>query len=242
MKTKFFLFIALIFAFATIGLAQTVKITPKTQTYTRPKPIVDFKKTFIVNYPKVSGVSPALAQKIEKTISYADVLQFNLKEEMGENQWLEEASYEVGYNGNGILSIYLSMTGTGAYPSSFGKNVVVDLKTGNKITAKDVFTNLTELAAKIKEKQAKEVEEAIQEIKNDKDYQEENPETLFEYTDFTEENLEGFSINDEGVTFSYEYGFPHVIKALEPSGNYSMSWEEIKPYIKRNGLLARFIR
>jgi predicted RNA-binding protein with EMAP domain len=242
MKTKFLLFIALISAFATIGLAQTVKITPKTVSYIRPKPIADFKKTFTVTYPKISGISPALSKKIEKTISYAEVLQFNLKEEMGENQWLEEASYEVGYNNNGILSIYLSMTGTGAYPSVFGKNVVVDLKTGNKITSNIVFINLDELAAKIKLKQIKEVEESIEEIKNDKDYEEENPERLFESVDFTAEDLDGFSINDEGVTFTYEYGFPHVIKALEPDGNYLINWNELKPFIKRGGLLARFIR
>ncbi|MCI0524896.1 MAG: hypothetical protein L0Y75_06490 [Acidobacteria bacterium] len=56
------------------------------------------------------------------------------------------------------------------------------------------------------------------------------------------ENLDDFSVNITGVTFLYDFGFPHVVKALEPSGRYFFSYEGLKQYIKRDGLLGVFIR
>ncbi len=55
-------------------------------------------------------------------------------------------------------------------------------------------------------------------------------------------NLDGFSISSEGVTFIYDYGYPHVIKAIEPYGEFLLKWQELKPFIRPDGLLARFVR
>ena len=55
-------------------------------------------------------------------------------------------------------------------------------------------------------------------------------------------NSKNFPISDEGVTFYYDYGFPHVIQALAPDGQYFFKWAELKPFIKPDGLLARFVR
>lgn len=232
----------LILAFSFTAFAQSVTITPRKITYKRPKPIADFKKTFTVNYPKVKAATPALSRKIESAISYEKVSGLNIEEEKSEIQWLEEADYEVGYNKNGILTITLSVSGTGAYPSVFSKTVVVDLKTGNRATPSNVFTNLERLVVKAKAKQKAEIEKTIKEIKSDpanKDYENFD---FFDNADFTVENLEEFAVNDRGVTFIYDYGFPHVIKALEPEGRYFFSWAELKPFIKPGGLLAKFVR
>jgi hypothetical protein len=56
------------------------------------------------------------------------------------------------------------------------------------------------------------------------------------------ENLEGFSISDRGVTFIYDYGYAHVVQALEPSGDFFIPISQLKSFIRRDGLLARFIR
>jgi len=45
-----------------------------------------------------------------------------------------------------------------------------------------------------------------------------------------------------GVAFFYDYGFPNVLKALEPEGELRLSWAEVKPFIKKDGLLTRFVR
>lgn len=242
MKIKLLLFFALSIVFSTAAFAQSVVITSKKTTYTRRKPIMDFKKTFTVNRPIVKASTPALSKKIQNAISFEKVLMLNLQEEMTEIQWLEEADYEVAYNKNGILNIWLSITGTGAYPTTTYESVVVNIKTGTTVKAADVFTNLKGLAATVKKRQAEEVKAAIEEIKKDKDFNEPNPESLFENTDFEVIHLEKFSVSDDGVTFQYAYGFPHVIKALEPSGNYQLSWKQLKPFIKPTGLFGQFVK
>lgn len=242
MKIKFFLLLLLVLAFSAVTFAQSVVITPKKVTYTRPKPLVDFKKTFTVNYPKVKAATPVLSKKIEDVISYEKNFRFTLKEEMTEIQWLEEADYRVGYNDNGILSIDLMINGTGAYPSGSVKTVVVDLKTGNKVAPANVFTDIDGLVGRLKEIQKEEIRQGIEEIKKDPDFSNENPADLFNEADFTAENLEGFAVDEKGVTFTYDYGFPHVIQALQPEGKYFLSWTEIKPFIKNDGLLGGFVR
>jgi hypothetical protein len=55
-------------------------------------------------------------------------------------------------------------------------------------------------------------------------------------------NLGEFSVGRKGITFLYDAGFPHVIKAFEPQGRYSFSYSELKPYLKRSGPLGQFVR
>jgi hypothetical protein len=244
MKIKLSLTLLWLLAFASIAVAQSVVITPKKVTYKRTKPITDFKKTFTVNYPKVKAANAALSRKIESVISFEKNFNFSLKEEMGEIQWLEEGDYEVLYNKNGILSINLFITGSGAYPDSSNKTIVVDLKTGNKVLPVNVFTDISGLIGKIKQIQKENIKKGIEEIKTDPDFQsgQAEIEARLKRADFKPGDLEGFSISGEGVTFTYDYSFPHVIQALEPNGSYFMRWAEIKPFIKPAGLLGRFIR
>ena len=56
-------------AFTTLGYGQSVVITSKKVTYTRPKPIEDYKKTFTINYPKVKASTPTLSKKPRITAS-----------------------------------------------------------------------------------------------------------------------------------------------------------------------------
>lgn len=191
--------------------------------------------------PQIKGLTAPMAKKIETTISYEKNFEFSVKEEINEIQWLEEASYAVDYNKNGILGVTLMISGSGAYPSESSKTVIVNLKTGAKVLAKDVFVKLSELAAKGKQAQKAEIKKAIIEIKKDNP-DEENPASLFENADFTVKNLDEFSISDKGITFWYDYGFPHVIQAFQPEGRYFFSWAQLKPFIVRDGLFAQFIR
>jgi len=132
------------------------------------------------------------------------------------------------------------MLGPGAYPSNYDKSVIVNLKTGEKIRARDVFINLPELAAKCKTAQREEIKNALAQIKKDQSG-EENPEQLFENSDYTVKHLDEFFVSDKGVTFWYDYGFPHVALALEPEGRYFFTFAELKSFIRRDGLLARFV-
>ena len=95
------------------NFAQSVVITPKKTIYRRPKPIASYKKTFTVIRPRVKAATPALSKKIETAISYEKVSELNIKEETTEVQWLEEASYIVNYNKNGILASPFSLPAPG---------------------------------------------------------------------------------------------------------------------------------
>ncbi len=241
MKIKFLSFLLILLSYSTIVFSQSVIITPKKINYKRPKPIQDFKKNFVVTRPQVKAATPAISKKIEAAISYEKNNYFNLKEELGEIQWLEEAYYEVKYNKNGLLDVILTTEGSAAYPSAINKEVVVDIKTGNRITAAMVFTNLKNLAAKVKTAQKAEIKKAITEIKKtEPDY--ENPEELFADANFKIVNLDDFSVSDKGVAFLYDYEFVHAIQALQPDGRFFYSWAELKLFVKSNGAFGKFIQ
>jgi hypothetical protein len=239
MKTKLLLLGVAVLTFSIQGFSQSVVVTGKKVTYTRPKPTLDFKKTFTINHPQVRAETPALSRKIESAISYEKVMPLIIKEEMDEYQWLEDADFEVVYNKDGALAIQLSVEGSAAYPSGSTKTVVVDTRTGSRVRPADVFVNLKGLAAMVRREQKKEIAASMKELRKEN---EADPESLFEGADFKTANLDWFSISDKGVTFVYEYGFPHVIQALQPSGQFTFTWRQLRPYLKRGGLLSRIAR
>jgi len=242
MKKTIWILIGLVSLFPQNILGQSVVITSKLITYTRPKPSSDSKITFTVNYPRIKGKSTKLTRKIEDSISYRKVLSFKAEDEMGEYQWLEEADFQVVYNEKWILSIYLSMNGIGAHPTSFGKNAVVDLRTGNRVRVNDVFTKPDELTAQIRKIQQDEITDSTKEIKEQKDYGEVDTQKLFQHTEFKKIHLADFSVQKDGIIFHYDHGFPYYLRAFEPGGNYFLSWKELKPFIKKDGLFGKFVK
>jgi hypothetical protein len=243
MKIKTVLLTVLIVAFSYVNYAQTVKITPKKTVYKRtPQEGFEYKNTFTIIYPKISGLSAALNKKIENAVSYERVFDFTVKEEINEIFWLYEASYEVDYNKNGILSIALTIDGSGAYPSLSTKHIVVNLKNGNPLKAADVFIKLPELARFADKSLQKRIKQAISERQKDSAEDAETMKEMLAGKKFDAESLEFFSVNDKGVTFYYDYGFPHVVQALEPENQFFFAYKQLKPFIKSNGLLAAFVR
>lgn len=241
MKTSFYLLFLLLAAFVFSASAQSVVITPKKTVYRRQKPIADFKKTFTVNYPTVKAATPALSKKIGETISYSKVMDLNVQEEIRDVQWLEEADFEVNYNARGILVITLSVSGSGAYPDVAFRTVAVNLKTGNRITPAQAFVRTAGLVDLIKKKQKIEIEKSIKELREDPEEKDTDPSDLFKEKGFKAEDLAEFSVSDSGVMFIYDYGFPHVIKALEPEGRYTVRWAEVSKFVNPAGPLAKFI-
>lgn len=222
--------------------AQKVVVTGNKVTYIRPNPLADFKKNFTINHPVVDAGSQALSVKIESAISFEKVIPLDIAEEVNEIQWLENADYEVLYNDNGALCVALSIEGSGAYPSGSTKTVVVDTLKGDRVKPADTFKNLTGLVALVKKAQKAEIAKSIRAIRKDPDFRDPDPKTLFVSANFKAEDLDWFSISNKGVTFNYDYGFPHVIQALQPDGKFFFSWKQLKPYIKAGSLLSRVAR
>ncbi len=244
---------ALLFALALSisGIAQTLTITPKKTVYTRKgKVSMKEKRTFTVTYPIISGKIPlATKKKIENSISYWRVFETTLRENLSEYDWLSDLSYEVKFNKDGILDIALTQEGSGAYPSQSTMNVIVDLKTGEQVKFIDLFieasledfAKLVDLKLKLETKEIVKMIEKGEFGENDKDSDDSLKEMLGELN-FTTESFNEFSISDEGITIIYDAGFPHVIQAAAPDGRYLFTWSELKPFIKSEGLLGKFIR
>lgn len=237
MNKKTILLFAIIFAFASIGFAQSVKITEKKVTYKRGKNAPEHKRSFTINYPKISG---AMGKKIEAVLNYEKNFDFTIQEEIKEMFWLESADYTVNYNKHNVLDVTLFIEGSGAYPSGSSKYLIVNTKTGNRVKPSDVFTNLSGLA--VLGKKALQAEMKIETERLKKDEPDFDPVGYFNDAKFTPDNLWAFTVSDKGLTFHYDYGFPHVSQALQPDGNYFFSWNQLKPFIKKTGLFGRFIK
>jgi hypothetical protein len=154
--------------------------------------------------------------------------------------WLSEFDYKVNYNRNYILDITFMQDGVGAYPDTHTKHFAINLRTGELIKAADAFDSalLDELAAMVDKKLQTENQETIRDSGDDR----ETARDLLKDLKFTVENLNEFSISDKGITFLFDAGFPHAVQALQPVGEYSFSFAELKSYIKRDGPLGVFVR
>jgi hypothetical protein len=233
---KFFACFFSVFACFSAVFAQKVVITPHEVIYNRKDPVSVEKARVTIVYPKIKASTAALSRRIQKTVTRLDV-----KRDIVADQWLESAGYFVGYNKNGILSITLSMSGTGAFSSTLYRYLVVDIKTGEEASINRVFRDLPGLAALIRTHQKNEITEAKKEISLQSDYPAELAIRFLDTADFTLQNLREFSISDDGVTFIYDYGFPRIIYPIQPNDNFQLTWKELKPFISRRGLLGKFI-
>ncbi|MEQ1921508.1 MAG: hypothetical protein ABL952_03265 [Pyrinomonadaceae bacterium] len=243
MKTKI-IFIAIVIALASgaVSAQSVTMLNPKKVTYKRPKPLMDFKKTFTITYPRVKAATPALSKKIEAILSYEKIFDFTLKEEMTTIQWLENADYAVNYNANKMLAIELTLEGSGAYPSSTTKYIVVNIANGTRVRPADIFVNTSGLLAKLSKMRDEEVAKKTAEIKADPETKDDDVSTLFaDSATYQKVTLDQFQPDEGGIVFHHDYGFPHVAQALQPDGQFFLNWEELKPFIKKGGLLARFV-
>jgi len=251
MKLKYLLFILFLTVFSVQLFAQSVTIKPKKVVYTRKgKVTMKEKRRFTITYPVVSGaISIAAKKKLENTLSYWRVFETTLQENLTESDWLSEMSYTVNYNKNGVLDISLTQEGVGAYPDGQTVVLIIDLKTGKQVKFADVFDtgSKSKLAEKVDRKLSDEKKEIVESIKNDKtsysnDDERQSSIEMVEQLKFTSEDFDEFSVSDKGVTIIYDAGFPHAVQALQPDGHYLFTWTEIKPFIKADSLLARFVR
>jgi hypothetical protein len=235
MKIKILLTALIIFLISAIAFSQNLSISPKKVIYQR-KDVPDYRKEFEVIYPIIKGkLNSKVKRKINFLIDYEKNFDFSIKDEVEKSTRLSECYYQIKYNKNYILDILLVSEGLGAYPWTSEKELLINLKTGKIIAAKDVFKNSSfkSLLVKIRRKMRVEINRAI---KTEGMFSE------FETAKFYKENLNDFSISDKGITFYYDYEFPFVVLASEPAGKFFFPYKELKPFIKRDGLLGKFVK
>ncbi|NNE66739.1 MAG: hypothetical protein HKN33_09235 [Pyrinomonadaceae bacterium] len=227
MRLRIAAILCIMAALAVTALAK-VTVTSKKVTYQRKAGVMDHKKSFDITYPQFSGVDKETARRLDQTFSYWRVFSTSLEEET-DAQWLDSLDFRVTYNKQNVLVMELTREGSGAYPSGETVTVVANSSYGAPVPFTDVFKNRIGLLQAIDKKQQAEMQAA------EKEYQAEGGEgKLFEIheAEKASDQVSEFSLNDYGVTFIFDYGFPHVAKALQPPGRYFFSWSELEPYLK----------
>lgn len=198
----------------------------------------------VIHYPTVKGsLDDTLRHRIEEAIGLKAGTDMTLEEWKADNEesrWLSEIDYEIKHNQNSILNLVYTVSGVGAYPDSFSKSLVVDLRTGNPLTAADLFksSSLNALATRLNTALNADVEKARRKWGADWESMEEE----LKDARFDAAKLDDLTIGDKGVTFHFDFNFPHVVEAMEPSGRYFVGWKELEPYIDRQGPLGVFLR
>lgn len=238
MKRKLLLLSAALGLSSVTTLAQ-VTVTSNCVTRERKgADVEEWKGKLEIEYPKFSGIEDKeTLRKLEETFSYWRVFEFSL-EETEEDRWLDKLGYTVNYNKNGIIELKLTESGSGAYPDDHDQTIVADLSTGTRIEMTDLFQNRIGLLAEIDKKQQIEILAAKKE--NRESYDTDGSE--FDDVSKASDEVREFSVSDLGVSFLYDYGFPHVIKALQPPGRFFFSWTELKPFLREYSSLEDIIR
>ncbi len=209
--------------------------------------VADFpeKKVATVTYPVVSGLSLPVLRRVRALLEFKNIFDYSLKE-YREDRWLDEFTFEVNYNAKHLLDLTFNQSGSGAYPDDQTKHFLIDLHDGDLVKAADAFEakRFDELAARVNEKLKEELRSIIKELQDSKSDAEDVriATEAQEPLEFKVENLDDFSVNAKGVTFLYDAGYPHVIRAFEPIGKYFFTYAELKSFIKPSGPLGQFIR
>jgi hypothetical protein len=192
----------------------------------------------------VSGLrNQAALAKVQAAVSLKSATTESLEQlrkEFIESPELDGVDYKVNYNRDHILDVTITRSATGAYSDSEDFYVVVNLKTGEKLKATDIFkpTSLKSIVMRVNQQITAYVKDTIaDEKKRGDDVASDFPSTRFE-----EKDISNISISDEGITFLWSFGFPHVEKALEPPGGFLFTYEQLKGDLDPNGLLGAKVR
>jgi hypothetical protein len=224
----------------------TTKI-PKPKTSPSSTPVA------VINCPEAMTEylsDKSLLQKLEVSLSPQKILGESIGKmaaDLNDNiGWLDQVDYQVHYNKNHLINIEMIESGCGAYPSGFSKHALISTKDGNILSPKDLFltSSLQTLKAMIHKtleangkKQMKDSAESGE--PDDQNVIEKNIKQSFQYIPI---DLSQFELSEKGITFTYDWGFPHALLPLQPAGDCFFSFAELKPYIRKDGHLLQFLR
>ncbi len=204
------------------------------------------KRRATVTYPAVSGLSPVILRRVRSLLDFKNIFDYSLKE-YREDPWLYEFTYKVNHNANHLFDITFTQDGSAAYPDTQDKHFLIDLRNGTVVKALDAFqsSKLAELAAAVDRKlqdELKRIDKENAETNSEQPDERTMRRDAYEALKFELQNLDDFSVGPKGITFLYDAGFPHVIRALEPDGRYFFTHSELKSFIKPDGPLGQFVR
>ena len=226
---------------ATIQRRRTVLVRSPEVARLFPK-----RKNAIITYPVISGLKPKVLNRIRAHLSFKNIFDYSLAE-YRDDAWLSEFSYVVNHNANSLLDITFTQSGVAAYPDEQSRHFLIDLRSGMLVTAADALQleKLTLLTALVDAELQREIARLRKDNAASTDREQDVKTSVNDAYDILKielKDLDNFSVSRRGITFLYDAGFPHVIKAVEPRGRYFFSYNRLKPYIRSDGPLGQFVR
>lgn len=182
----------------------------------------------VVQWPVVAG-DPSVVDGINRVLDYESVTGEPLSETISifteTGHGITSSRFEVNYMDQDYLDISISVEFYGAYPSTFVSSFLFDLESGELVGSDELF-------------QPEKMDDLIQLC--DSRLQENIQVKIAEYSEiyqrerehhFARENLSSAGIREDGMVFEYQFGFPHVLLAAEPSGVIFLTWDEMEGFI-----------
>ncbi len=153
---------------------------------------------------------------------------------------ITDIDYKVNHNANSLLDITTTSETMGAYPDVFNEYLVYDLRSGARVRPGDVFSTFSPIRSLIQ----KQVKSIIAQAKADDPSVAEDLDLLLGDSPATvnDDTLGRFTIAKPGLIFHYSFGFPHAMKVLEPNEDMLLTWAELRPFVRSEGLLAPFAK
>ena len=233
--------------------ADGISVVPSKRVYARLNFSSEWKKEFTARFPVIEGIdSESILHKINDALSYENVFDFKIKEAIDGYDWIEELDYRVNFIKRPFLNLTLMIAGCGAYPSRVTQSVVVNSETGERLMASDLFedSSLTRLASIVNEFVQADLKTILlkerygcKEISLDVDFADDAndwPPKMFGGSGFGVGDLNHFLLDESGISFIYDFGFPHAMQALVPEGRYYFGYSSLKRFIKKGGVLDNF--
>lgn len=198
----------------------------------------------IIQIP-VQGEHPVL-DDINNILSFKTVTGYTIEEV--QKQWneclcgLAGIDHVVNYNMNGILDVTYQLEHHSPFVHFEFAFYTIDIKSGKLLTVADLMDmdKADELAEICERKLNDLVADAKKEFLASKEVSRQDKNDfieLFEPYKFKKSDLKDFSISTQGVHFMYYYMFPPDFEAFEPSNVITLTFEEITPFVRADGLL-----
>jgi len=152
---------------------------------------------------------------------------------------LVSADFKVDGNVRNVLSLTIQQEWLGAYIDISNTYLNFNSNTGAAVAITDILTeaSLPVIASRLDEV----LQARIATLKTELAAEIASGEieaTQWDELHVTAADLAAFSTTNEGITFHYDPGFPHVIQALEPDGDFKVTIDELDPAINLEGLWA----
>jgi len=236
-----------LFILISANLPAADSVTVETKTYTAVFKDEYRNDTAYYNLPVITaGAETSLITELNSYLKSDSILFDNIDSTIMNYKMCGcgtvGSDYKVLYNKNGVLSISIVVETMGAYPDTYYSDVNLNLVTGKKLLITDIiFTDKTEqLANKLDKIVQQRITSKLMETLKDNMEAEINSEMsyirkLFSDDHFTEENLSNFAVKDGGIMFYFNYGLPHVAKALSPDEDIWMTNEELSGFYTEYG-------